>query len=70
MRSANPTTHHDEELTMRNATTDTKTLPATQTIDTAKLDDVTGGCAACGTPGGVCQLSLLNRWGRPQPTEA
>jgi hypothetical protein len=33
---------------------------ATETIDTAKLEDVTGGCAACGSPGGVCQLQGQN----------
>jgi hypothetical protein len=32
----------------------------TETIDTAKLEDVTGGCGTCGSPGGVCQLQRQN----------
>jgi hypothetical protein len=47
----------------------TKSKPEskTETIDTAKLENVTGGCAACGNPGGACQLQQQqNRWGKSQ----
>ena len=33
-----------------------KTDPATQTIDTQQLDDVTGGCAVGGCYGGGCPI--------------
>ena len=36
--------------------TNTTTLAALETIDTTKLAAVTGGCAACGNPGGQCRL--------------
>jgi hypothetical protein len=42
-------------------TTKTETEAKTETIDTAKLKDVTGGCGACGNPGGVCQLPRQNQ---------
>jgi len=32
----------------------------TETVDIAELENVTGGCAACGNPGGVCQLQKQN----------
>jgi hypothetical protein len=41
----------------------------TETIDTAKLEDVTGGCGAC--PGGVCQLQGQNNlWADAQQRSA
>jgi hypothetical protein len=41
---------------------------ALETIETVALDDVTGGCAACGCgqpdPAGVQQQQLAQRWAR------
>jgi hypothetical protein len=62
-----PSSARDQGITMNNKT---KPEATTETIDTAKLEDVTGGCAACGSPGGACRLQQQqNRsWGpAPQP---
>jgi hypothetical protein len=41
--------------------TDEETLPS---LDAALLDDIAGGCAACGTPGQPCQQPTAGQGGQ------
>jgi hypothetical protein len=52
---------------MRNQKIEEQTQPAT--IDITKLADVTGGCAACGNPGGQCAFQRQQQAQAPAPTQ-